>query len=137
MSRGEHHVLPSATVRNLAIFIDSDVAMRSHVSCTLSVCFAVLRQLRSIRRSVSDSVFNWLVVSLVMTRLDYGNATLAGLPASQLRRLQSVLTAAARLIHRSSRYEHITPMLRDFHCCGLASALISSRPCSSTDVCTG
>ena len=27
---------------------------------------------------------------------DYGNATLAGLPASQLRRLQSVLNAAAR-----------------------------------------
>ena len=38
---------------------------------------------------------------LVMPRLDYGNATLAGLPASQLRRLQSVLNAAARLIHRS------------------------------------
>jgi len=28
---------------------------------------------------------------------------------------QSVLNAAARLIHRSSRYEHVTPMLRDLH----------------------
>jgi len=37
-----------------------------------------------------------------MSRLYYGNATLAGLPASQLRRLQSVLNVAARLIHRSS-----------------------------------
>ena len=34
----------------------------------------VLKQLRSIRRSVSDSVFHSLVVSLVMPRLDYGNA---------------------------------------------------------------
>jgi len=67
------------------------------------------------RRSVSYSVFHSLVVSLVMPRLDYCNATLAGLPASQLSRLQSVLNAAARLIHRSSRYEHITPMLRDLH----------------------
>ena len=75
----------------------------------------MLRQLRSIRRSVSDSVFHSLVVSLVMPRFDYGNATLAGLPWSQLRRLQSVLNAAARLIHRSSRYEHVTPMLRDLH----------------------
>ena len=48
-------------------------------------------------------------------RLDYGNATLAELPTSQLRRLQSVPNAAARLIHRSSRYEHVTPMLRDLH----------------------
>ena len=36
-------------------------------------------------------------------------------PASQLRRLQSLLNAATRLIHRSSRYEHVTPMLRDLH----------------------
>ena len=43
-------------------------------------CFAVLRQLRSIRRSLPDSVFQSLVVALVMPRLDYGNATLAGLP---------------------------------------------------------
>jgi len=65
---------------------------------------------------VSDSVFHSLVVSLVMPRLDYCNATLAGLPASQLSRLQSVLNSASRLIHRSSRYEHVTPMLRDLHC---------------------
>jgi len=82
----------------------------------VSGCFAVLRQLRSIRRSVSDSVFHSLVVSLVMLRLDYCNATLAGLPASQLSRLQSVLNAAARLTHRSSQYEHVTPILRDLHC---------------------
>ena len=75
----------------------------------------VLRQLRNIRRSVADSIFHSLVVSLVMPRLDYGNATLVGLPASQLRRLQSVLNAAARLIHRSPRYEHVTPMLHDLH----------------------
>jgi len=38
-------------------------------------------------------------------RLDYGNATHT---ASQARRLLPVLNAAARLIHRSSRYEHVT-----------------------------
>ena len=50
-----------------------------------------------------------------MPRLDYGNATLAGLHAFQHRRLRSVHNAAARLIHRSPRYEHITPLLQDLH----------------------
>jgi len=108
-------VLPSTTVRNLGILIDSDVAMRSHVSRTLSGCFAVLRQLCSIRRSVSDSAFHSLVVSLVMPHLDYGNTTLAGLPASQLCHLQSVLNTTIRLIHQSSRYDHVTPMLQELH----------------------
>jgi len=112
---GESYVLLSTTVRDLGVLIDSNVAMQSHVSRTVSGCFAVLRQLRSIRRSVSDSVFHSLVVSLVMPRLDSCSATLAGLPASQLSQLQSVLNAAARLIHRSSWYEHVTPMLRDLH----------------------
>jgi len=89
--------------------------MRSHVSRTVSGCFAVLRQLCNIRHSVSDSVFHSLIVSLVMPRLDYCNATLVGLPSSQLSRLQSVFTAAARLIHRSSWYEHVTSILRDLH----------------------
>jgi len=57
-------VLPSTTVRDLGVLVASDVAMRSHVSRTVSGCSAVLRQLRSIRRSVSDSVFHSLDVHL-------------------------------------------------------------------------
>jgi len=94
-------VQPSTTVHDLVILIDNDVTMRSHVSHTVSGCLAVLRQFPSIRHPVSDSVFHSLVVSLVMPRLDYDNTTLACLSTFQLSRLQLVLNAAARLIHRS------------------------------------
>ena len=40
---------------------------------------------------------------------------IGGLPAYQHQRLQSVLNAAARVVRRSSRYDHITPILRDLH----------------------
>ena len=56
-----------------------------------------------------------MVVSLVLQRLDFGNATLAGLPAYQLSRLQSVLNAAARLVFSRSRYDHVTPLLQELH----------------------
>ena len=55
------------------------------------------------------------MTSLVLTRLDYGNATLAGIPLYLLKRLQSVMNSAARLVCSSSRYEHITPLLRQLH----------------------
>jgi len=48
----------------------------------------VLRQLRQIRRSVPTDTFQTLVVSLVLTRLDFGNSVLAGLPVSLVRRLR-------------------------------------------------
>ena len=56
-----------------------------------------------------------LVSALVLTRLDYGCATLAGLPASSLDRLQSVLNAAARLVLSARKYDHVTPLLRELH----------------------
>jgi hypothetical protein len=112
---GSDFVTPSAAVRDLGIHLDSDMSMSSHVRKTVSTCFAVLRQLCSIRRSVSRPVVQSLVTSLVLSRLDYGNATLAGIPQHLLRRLQSVMNAAARLIYSSSRFDHITPLLRQLH----------------------
>ena len=77
---GNDEVMPATVVRDLGIYIDANVSMRSHVTKTVSGCFAVLRQLRSVRLSVSRSVFQSLAVSLVLSRLDHGNATLSGIP---------------------------------------------------------
>ena len=75
----------------------------------------MLRQLRSIQRSVSVPALQSLVVALVLTKLDYGSATLAGLPAAQLERLQTVLNAAARLIYRRRKFDHVSPLLEELH----------------------
>ena len=108
-------IVPSASVRDLGIYLDCDVSMKTHVSKVVSSCFAVLRRLRSIRSSVTRPVFVSLVVSLVLSRLDYGNATLAHITDRLMDRLRSVLNASARLIYASRRTEHVTPLLRDLH----------------------
>ena len=112
---GTVSITPVRSVRDLGIFIDSDVSMRTHITKTVSSCFAVLRRIRSIRRSVTRPVLQSLVVSLVLTRLDFGSATLAGLPRQLLDRLQSVMNAAARLVYAARKYDHVTPLLRDLH----------------------
>jgi len=82
--------MPVSVVRNLSIYMDTDMSMRSHVLNTVAACIAILRQLRRIRRSVPRSVLQSLVSSLVLQRLDYGNATLAGIPSHLTKRMQSV-----------------------------------------------
>jgi len=47
---------------------------------------------------VEQSTHRRTSVSLVLARLDYGNSVLAGLPTYLVRRLQSVMNVAARLI---------------------------------------
>jgi hypothetical protein len=108
-------IKPATSVRDLGIFVDADLSLRAHVTRTVSRCFHTLRQLRSIRRSVPTLTFRTLVTSLVVSRLDYGNAVLYGLPKSLLSRLQSVLNAAARLIYGLRRGDRVTDALISLH----------------------
>jgi len=77
-------VTPSTAVRDLGMYIDCDASMKTHVMKTISNCFAALRQIHSVRRSVIRPVLLSLVTSLMISRLDYGNATLAGLHSASL-----------------------------------------------------
>ena len=54
-----------------------------------------------------------LINSFVISRVDYCNSLLVGLPAYQTNRIQAVLNDAARLIFGGSRHDHMTPILRD------------------------
>jgi len=95
-------------VRSRPGYIDADLVMRTHLKKTASRCFAVLRQLHQIRRCVSTDTFQALMVALVVTRLDYGNAVLTSLPVYVSRHLQSVLNAAVWLIFGLRRSDHVS-----------------------------
>ena len=56
-----------------------------------------------------------LVVSLVLSRVDYDNATLSGVPAYAISRLQSALNAAARLVFSLQKYDSVTLLLQELH----------------------
>ncbi len=53
--------------------------------------------------------------SLVSLKIDYCNSLLAGLPEYQTNRLQNIMNCAASIISSTSKYEHITPILRSLH----------------------
>jgi len=131
---GGNSVHPASVVRDLRVWIDRCLSMSTHVTKVVAGCFAVL----VIRESLIG-----LVVSLVLTRLDYCNAVLAGLPAYQLDRLQFAIKAAARMIYRASQYDHVSSLLQElrwlrvlerieFKFCGLCTRVQVDRPTSLT-----
>ena len=74
-----------------------------------------LRNIRSVRSSLTKEATLKLVCSLVMHRLDYGNISLYGISEGLLDKLQKAQNAAARLVVKCLRSDHITPHLRDQH----------------------
>ena len=68
-----------------------------------------MRRILGIRTTAS------LVTAFVISRLDYCNSVLAGLPKSSIAPLQRVQNAAARLICALGPHDHVTPSLRELH----------------------
>ncbi len=57
-----------------------------------------------------------LIHAFMTSRLDYCNALLGGCSARLINKLQMVQNAAARLLTRTRKYDHISPVLSTLHC---------------------
>mgnify|MGYP003542659858 FL=1 len=112
---GTAHIEPAAVIRDLGVMLDSQLTMKAHISLVSRSCFYQLRRLRTIRRCVDQSTMEKLVQALIISRLDYCNSILAGLPATTIEQLQRVQNAAARLVHNLRLWDHVTPSLMNLH----------------------
>jgi len=75
-------------------------------------CFYHLRQLKTVRRSLTEDAAKSLVGlhAFVTSRIDYCNNVIYGARAAHIQPLQN---AAARLILHKRKYDHITSDIRD------------------------
>ena len=106
---------PSSQVRNLGVIFDNKLSWIPQVrNCTKNALY-YLRMLRRVKHLLSQTHRNTLVQALVISRLDFCNVVYLGLPIKWLSKLQLVQNQAARLITGTSRWDHISPVLRLLH----------------------
>ena len=96
---GEKSIFPSRTVKNLGIQMDSNLTFHEQINKLCKSSFYFLYNIRKIRKYLTKDVTATLVHALVISRLDYCNSVLYGLPAYQIAKLQRVQNAAARLVY--------------------------------------
>ncbi len=112
---GDQPIRPSKTVRNLGVVYDAGVCMDKHISMVCRSANMHIRNIGGIRKYLTPEAAKTLVHSLVISRLDYANALLYGLPQMKINKLQLVQNKAARVITRTPRRDHITPVLCELH----------------------
>ena len=81
----------------------------------LPIFFFHLHNISSIRRVLDMKTTVIIVQALVISRLDYCNSLLCGLPTILIKKLQRVQNAAARVIAKAGRRDHISPILFKLH----------------------
>ncbi len=102
----------SSTVKNLGVILDSNLYFENHISNVTKTAFFHLRNIAKLRNMLPDSNAEKLVHAFMTSRLDYCNALLGGCPASSINKLHIVQNAAARVLTRSRKYDHITPIFQ-------------------------
>ncbi|XP_062859981.1 uncharacterized protein LOC134322037, partial [Trichomycterus rosablanca] len=108
-------VTPSPDVKNLGVTIDSDLSFDTHVNNITRVAFYHLRNISKIRNILSVNDAEKLIHAFITSRLDYCNALLTGCSGRSLNKLQLVQNAAARVLTRTKKFDHITPVLSSLH----------------------
>ena len=89
--------------------------MNSHIIHICKASFYHIHNIRRISKYLSKECRQSLVHAHVTSRLDYCNSLLYGLPKYQLSKLKWIQNMAARLITDTMKFDHIKPVLYNFH----------------------
>ena len=112
---GSEHIAPTDLARNIGAYLDKYLNMDSQVSQVCKGAWLHLRNIGKIRPYLNESSTEKIIHAFVSSKLDSNNGLLYGIPKDKLDRLQRVQNAAARLVTRTRKYEHITPVLKSLH----------------------
>ena len=94
---------------------DCNLRMEQQIANVVKVCYYQIRNIGRIRPHLTNESCKTLVHALVTSRLDYCNSLLYGIPNNTMQRMQRVQNCAARIITRTKKYDHITPVLQRLH----------------------
>ena len=112
---GNCEIERSDSVRNIGAIFDTHLKMEQQVSQTCKSAWHRLHQIGKIRPYLSAEETKSVIHAYVTSKLDQNNSLLLGIPDTQTSRMQKVQNAAAKMIFRKKKYDHVTPLLKDLH----------------------
>ena len=108
-------ISPSECAQNLGVIFQPDMSMDKHISSVVKTCFHQLREFSHIRSFIPKSAVITFANAFIHSCIDYCNSLFYGLPKYSINRLQKIQNSVARIVTRTSRSSHITPVLKSLH----------------------
>jgi len=112
---GDALLIPTLKVKNLGVIMDQHINMDQQVNNICKTCNFQMRNISRIRKYLTTPATKTIICANVLSRLDYANAMLCGASKNNIKKLQRTQNTAARIITKTQRKDHITPILRELH----------------------
>ena len=113
---GSTNVPFSSSVRSLGVTLDPTLSLQQCISNVCRSAYLELWKISSVRHLLSDEPTTTLACAVIFSKLDYCNSLFAGLLKHLIHRLQRIQNDAARFVCKSSKFEHVSPLLHSLHC---------------------
>ena len=109
------NITPLGDVRDLGFRLEKHLNAEAQVNALCSAAYHHLANISAMRVYLSNASAEKLVHAFVTTKLDFCNALYAFLPKHLVKELQRIQYAAARIVTRTPKREHMTPILKQLH----------------------
>ena len=109
------NISSSFLIRSLGVTLDPTLNFRHHISNICKTALFELKGISSLRHYISCDASKTLVCSFVPLRLDYCSSFLPRSPRYLLRKLKKIQNNAARVVFRSSKLGHVSPLAQALH----------------------
>ncbi len=112
---GDEIIMPADSFTNLGVQFDSKMRHDKQITSIVKMSFVNLKDPCQVPSCLSLDSSETMVHFFIISRLDYCNSLLCGLPKTQIKTLQAIQNTAACLVTNSYKYDHFTPILKDLH----------------------
>ena len=99
----------------LGAHLDSKLDFKQHIKIKCRAAMLNLHRIKAARKHLTRTACNRLVVSLVLSHLDYANSLLGGLPKSSINKMQAVQNMAAKITLGKGKFDSATSCLVQLH----------------------
>ena len=102
-------------IKSLGVRLDPNLDMNNHISYVRKFCIGQLCSWKRIATLLDEDTRLLLVKQIILSKLDYNNSLLSGLPDYLINSLQFVINCAIRFIYNLRYRDHVTPYIIKSH----------------------
>ena len=102
-------------IKYLGVILDQNLNLKKHITSKCKTASFNLHKIHKVTKNCSIESLKKLVLSLMISHLDYANSLLYGLPKSSIKPMQHIQNLAAKLLLKRDNYSSSMDALKELH----------------------
>ena len=105
---------PVTVARDLGVMLDANLTFNEHIVSTVSSCLSRLGQINRVKHFFDKTTLIIIINVLVFSQLFNCSSVWSNTTQSNLDKLKAVQNFACTIVSAAGKFDHITPLLKDF-----------------------